>query len=271
MRRAKRALAIVAITLVSCSTPIVPAATPTTNTALLRLYATTGTLPLANELTTTYSQRHPGVAFDVMAGHYDSLVAQLALDDSLYFLTSHLPAESPFLGYPVGQDGIAVIVHPDIAIPGLSAAQLRDILQGRVLEWGAVGGPSREIVVFSREDGSGTRAELERLIMGDRQTTRAARLAPSSAAMVGSVARTPGAIGYVSMSYLDDSVRAIPINGVLPALETVYDNSYPLRSTIFVAGAREPEGAFRAFIGWAQSPEGQAVVARSYAPLLAPE
>ncbi len=260
-----------AFALVSCSSQIVPAATPTTNTTLLRLYTTTSTLPLANELTTSFSQRFPMLAFDVVSGNYDSVVEQVAQDEGSYAISSHLPTESPLLGYPIGQDGIAVIVHPGNDISELTTEHLRDIYQGRIVNWREIGGRDETITVISREDGSGTRAEFERRVMGDRQTTRLARVAPSSAAMVTSVSREPGGIGYVSMSYLNPGVRPLPIDGVSPTLEHVADNSYPLRSTIFIVGTREPEGDYRAFIGWVQSPEGQAVVARGYAPLLQPQ
>ena len=62
--------------------------------------------------------------------------------------------------------------------------------------------------ILSREDGSSTRAEFEKLLLGERLTTQSAQIAPSSAAMVSSVAQMPNSIGYVSMSYLDASVKA---------------------------------------------------------------
>jgi phosphate transport system substrate-binding protein len=270
MGRTKRALVIVAFTLVSCSSQIVPAATPTTNTALLRLYTTTAALPLANELTTTYSQRFPTVAFDVVTANYGSFLEHVAEEEDSYFLTNHLPTESALLGFPIGQDGIAVIVHPDNLVTDLTTSQIRDIYQGRITNWADVGGRDRPIDVVTRESGSGTRAEFERLVMGDRQTTRNAQVAPSSTAMVISISRLGGGIGFVSMSYLNTSVRPVSVNTINPTLENVYDNSYPLRATLFITGMKEPEGAYRAFIGWVQSPEGQTVVARNYAPMLQP-
>jgi phosphate transport system substrate-binding protein len=106
--------------------------------------------------------------------------------------------------------------------------------------------------------------------MGARQTTQSAQVAPSSAAMVEGISKTKGAIGYVSMSYLDDRVQALTIDDAAPTLDNVYANIYPLRSTIYVMGMEEPEGDYRSFIYWIQSPEGQAVVAKHYAPLLRP-
>ncbi len=270
MGRAKRTLVIVAFTLVSCSSQVVPAATPTTRSVVLRLYATTAVIPLANELTGSYSQRNPGVTFDVQSGDYDAVVGEMIAEDDAYVVSNHLPADSTLWAAPIGQDGIAVIVHPDNDVANLTTEQLRDIYQGRVANWQAVGGPDRSIDVISREDGSGTRAEFERLVMGDRRTSRSAVIAPSSAAMVTAVSRSPGAIGYVSMSYLNPGVRSVDVDGSAPTLENVAGNSYPLRSTLFIIGLEEPQNDFRAFVGWVQSPEGQAVVSREYAPLTAP-
>ena len=113
-------------------------------------------------------------------------------------------------------------------------------------------------------------AEFEQLVMGERRTTLAAQIAPSSSAVVSSVAGLPGGIGYVSMGYLGSSIHAVSIDGVDLTMDTVYENTYPLRSTIYFVGLEEPQDDYRVFIGWVQSPAGQAVVARHYAPLLRP-
>jgi phosphate transport system substrate-binding protein len=106
--------------------------------------------------------------------------------------------------------------------------------------------------------------------MGDRRTKLAAQIAPSSNAVVTSVAGLPSGIGYVSMAYLDASVHSLMIDGAAPTSDAVYNNTYPLRSTLYFVGLEEPQDDYRVFIGWVQSPAGQAVVARHYAPLLRP-
>lgn len=271
MGRARKTLAVVAFTLVSCSSQVVPAATPTSDSALLRIYATTPVIPLANELTAAYAQFAPNVTFDIASGNYESMVDQvLNSDDSVYFISNHLPPDSTLWAAPAGQDGIAVIVNPENPLLHITTEQLRDIYQGRVASWRELGGLGMGITVVSREDGSGTRAEFERLVMGERRTTQSAQIAPSSMAMVSSIAELPGGIGYVSMSYLNSDVRALSVNGVAPLLDHVSDNTYPLRSTLFFIGMDEPQADYRAFIGWVQSPDGQAVVARAYAPLVQP-
>lgn len=275
MGRAKRAIVVVAFTLVSCSSRALPAGTPTVEATALRLYATTATIPLVNDLTTAYSRLNPSITFEIASGDYASMMDRLLSGEMPFFLTNHLPPEegTPVVAFPIGQDGIAVIVHPENEVVGLTTAQLRDIYQGWTGNWSEVGGLDRPITVFSREAGSGTRAEFDSLVMGDRRTTRTAQLVPSSTAAMTAVAREPGSIGYVSMSYLDERVRALPINGVSPTAENVLNSTYPLRSFLYVVGLREPDGSqpadihYRAFIGWVQSAEGQAIVARRYAPL----
>jgi phosphate transport system substrate-binding protein len=206
----------------------------------------------------------------MVSGNYTRFVELVINENTSYFLTNHLPADSPLWAAPAGQDGIAVIAHPENPIAGLTTEQLRRIYQGRIINWSEVGGQDLAITVISREEGADTRAEFERLVMGNRRTTQSAEIAPSSEAVVISAGREPGGIGYVSMSYLDTTVKAFTIDDIAPTLDNVYDNAYPLRSTLFIAGLEEPVDEYRAFIAWVQSPEGQAVVARKYAPLLQP-
>ncbi|MBZ0287466.1 MAG: substrate-binding domain-containing protein, partial [Anaerolineae bacterium] len=229
-RKTKRALAIAAFTLASCSSTIVPATTPTRDTVTLKLYATTPMIPLLHDLTAQYVQINPHFVFDTLTGNFQMMLDKLLSEPNAYLLTDHLPddrPESTVMAWPLGQDGIAVIVHPGTVINQLTAEQLRSIYLGHVSNWRDVSGDDLDITVFSREDGSGTRAEFERLVMGARQTTQSAQVAPSSAAMVEGVSKTKGAVGYVSMSYVDDRVRALTIDDAAPTLDNVYANIYP--------------------------------------------
>lgn len=265
----KRTLAIVAFTTlvsVSCTGPSIPASTPLKVEEPLRIYTTTAVMPLVNDLTSTYSEQQ--LSFETRSGNYRFALNQILDGKASYFVTNHLPLDSPLWAAPIAQDGIAVVVHPDNKIPGLTLDELRAIYQGRVGNWRELGGPDLPLTVISREDGSGTRAEFEGRTMGTRPTTTAARIVPSSAGMIDTVSRSAGSIGYVSLAYLDERVHALPINGVSASQNTIRDNSYPLRSTIYVVGNQEPTGALRTFIGWIQSPEGQAAAARRYSPLV---
>ncbi|MCB9455682.1 MAG: substrate-binding domain-containing protein [Anaerolineaceae bacterium] len=268
----KRTLVIAAFALVGCSTHVLPASTPTPLTMPLRLYATTAAIPLMEDLIARYVEIAPNVRFDTLTGDYEAMLRATLADTNAYLLACYLPADSNLWAAPLGQDGIAIITHPDTGLHELTSDQLRRIYQGQIIRWSELGGADIPLVVISREDGSGTRAAFDRLVMGERLTTLSAQVAPSSAAMLASVSQQPGSIGYVSMSYVDDGVRVLRIDGSDITADTMLDNTYPLRSTIYIVGSIEPQDeAYRHFIAWIQSMDGQAVVGEQYTPLLRPE
>jgi hypothetical protein len=275
MRRHKQVIAIVVMTttIVGCSSRGLPAATPTTIADPPAIYATTATAPLVNDLLTVYLDRdilaYPDGTFYPSAMNYQSQLDQLYRGEIPYFATNHIALDSTLWAAPIALDGLAVIVHPDLPINNLSLEQLRAIYQGRMTSWAEVGGDDLPIIPFSREAGSGTRAEFDRMILGLRDVSRQARIAASSELMIQNVLRTTGAIGYVSMGYLAERMKPISVEGIFPNAETITQSTYPLRTTIYVVGLHEPEGVIRSFVGWVQGHEGQAVVNRRYAPLFA--
>lgn len=177
---------------------------------------------------------------------------------------------------PLGQDGIAIIAHPNLtAIRSLSAGDLRAIFTGTARNWSEFNGPNLHIVVVSREANSPLRRAFENQVLGQRPMTLRARLATTANAMHDIVAQTPGAIGFISMAQTDQDVRIIPLipqaglAPVLPTPRSVFDATYPLRLPILVVGNQVPqsEDGYYEFILWAQQPEGQAIIAQHYAPL----
>lgn len=275
MKAPKRALVIVAFsTLVGCTPPLVPATTPVmlTTAPPVRLYTTTATAPLLNDIIAERYDAH-GLTFETRRGNYQFLISQLLAGETAYILTQHLPADDRLWGAPVAQDGIAAILHPANGVESLTLNQLREIYQGRLTNWRELGGADLPIIVISREDGSGTRAEFTEQVMGNRRTTQAARVAPSQARVIEMTAQLPGAIGYVSFAVIDPDtpqIRIAHLDGVAPTLTTIGENVYPLRTTIYLAGTGEPDETARYLINWLQSPAGQAVVSRRYAPLNLP-
>ncbi|MCU0498249.1 MAG: substrate-binding domain-containing protein [Anaerolineae bacterium] len=267
----KRTLVIVAFsTLVGCASPSIPATQPDVTDHALRLYATSATLPLVTDLTGAY-----GLTFETQSNPFPATLNNLLEYDTPYIISNHLPTDATTLSLwaaPIAQDGIAVIVNPANPIENLSLDQLRAIYQGRIHHWRDLTGQDQDLMVLSRETGDSTRLEFERLVMGSRPTTFAARLVTSESAMLKLIATTPGAIGYVSAAFLDQTVKPIAINQIALTSDNITQNRYPLRSTLFIIGLAEPpqDSPYRPFIGWIQSPEGQKIVSRHYSPLLTP-
>ena len=166
--------------------------------------------------------------------------------------------------HTVAIDGIAVVVHPRNPVRALTRAQLRDVFAGRVRSWRLVGGPDWPVIVVTREDGSGTRATFEELVMGELPIAGDALVTGFSGGLRRMVADDPRAIGYMTISQLlpgaRHPVRAVAIDGVHPAEGSIASGAYPLhRPLLFLTGART-SAATAAFLQWVGSPAGQAVV-----------
>jgi ABC-type phosphate transport system substrate-binding protein len=275
----RKTLVALAFALVSCSAQAPPAATPIQQVVTLRVYSTTETTALLQSLSTAYRQSQPLVAFATTSASFDALAARVLRENGAYFFSHHLPEDidsptSPYWAAPIGQDALAVIVHPTNDVPGMTTAQLREVYGGEITRWEALGGRASEIAVITPDASAGLRGEFDASLMGARAISPTAQVVPNEAAMLRTVSRQVGAVGYVSLSALDESVRALPIEGILPTADSVYDSSYPLRTTIYLVGRAEPQDddypEMRAFIGWVQSLEGQQIVGQRYAPLLRP-
>lgn len=165
---------------------------------------------------------------------------------------------------PAAIDGIVVCVDPSNTVNGLTRSQLMDIYTGAVRNWLELGGPDLPVVVVGREAGSGTRSAFEE-ILGVMDQCNYANELDSMGAVMARVASTPGAIGYVSLGMADDSVRALPLDGVEPVAENIRNGSYLLISP-FVMVTRgeivEQNELVRKWFDYVYSEEGQMIAER---------
>ncbi len=122
-------------------------------------------------------------------------------------------------------DGIAILVHPDNPVNDLTVEQIADIYTGRITNWKQVGGKDAEIVLIGREAGSGTRDGFES-ITGTEDACRYRQELTSTGDVITTVGSNEDAIGYASLSAVNDSVKAVSVGGVTPDESTVKDGSY---------------------------------------------
>ncbi len=158
-------------------------------------------------------------------------------------------------------DGVAAVVNPRNPVRSLTAQQLRDIFAGRIDNWKAVGGPDRKIDLYTRDKASGTRAVFWKKALAKGSISPKANFVISNGAMKAAVAGDPGAIGYVSVGYIDDSVAPVALDGVAPTLATVKNGCYPVARGLYSNTRGEPRGLTRAFIDYLFSAEGQRIAA----------
>ena len=161
----------------------------------------------------------------------------------------------------VAIDGIAVCVDPANEVADLTKEQLTNIYNGTVTNWKEVGGADEPIIVIGREAGSGTRGAFEELVDLVDGCKYANEL-DSTGAVIAKVASTPGAIGYASLDALDDSVKALSLEGVEATAENIKAGNYFL-SRPFVMATKgeisEQNDLVQAWFGFVLGDEGQQV------------
>lgn len=220
----------------------------------------------SNALAEAFMAANPGVTVSaefigssagveaLLAGSADIGNSSRALKDS--------EKESGAVENIVAIDGIAVVVDPANTVKDLTKANLIDIYTGKVTNWSDLGGEDMPIVVVGRESGSGTRGAFEELLEIEDQCAYANEL-DSTGAVMAKVASTPGAVGYVSLDVIDDTVIAVALEGVEATAENIKAGNYFL-SRPFVMATKgevaEQSDAVQALFSYLASDEGKALV-----------
>lgn len=129
----------------------------------------------------------------------------------------------------VAIDGIAVITDSENAVSDITSEQLAQIYTGEITNWSDLGGADEQIVVIGREAGSGTRDAFEEL-NDVKDACKYAQELDSTGAVLAKVAATSGAIGYVSLDVVDDTVKALQLNSVDATEDNILAGTYVLQS-----------------------------------------
>ncbi len=224
--------------------------------------------PLAESLSEAYTATEPNVRIDVQGGGSSVGVKSAGQGTVDIGMASREVKPSEFDEFPglqvhtIARDGIAVAVHPDVGVESLTIEEIRGIFAGEITNWSDVGGDDALIIVVAREEGSGTRAAFEEMVMGEEALITAnAILQPSNGAVRTTVSTTPNAVGFLSFGYLDDTTKSLMVNDVAPTEENAADGSYSVVRPLNMMTNGDPKGAVAAWLDFILSEGGQAIVA----------
>lgn len=175
-----------------------------------------------------------------------------------------------FRPHTVARDGLAIVVHPTRKLGAIDLDQLRQVYNGTIQNWKALGSADEAIQVLSRESSSGTYGYFKEAVLKKDEYAREVRLMPSTAAIVQSVGQDSPAIGYVGLGYLKDApVKVVPVKkdagapAITPTPESVVKGTYPLARPLYFYTKGEPQGLAKKFIDFALSAAGQKIVVES--------
>ena len=255
----------VAESTVAESSVAAPAETTTDLSGSISMVGSTSMEKLANALSEAFMEEHPDVTVTAeFVGSGAGIEAVTNGTADIGNSSRSLKDEEKAAGVVenvVAIDGIAVCVDPANEVADLTKEQLTNIYNGTITNWKEVGGVDEPIIVIGREAGSGTRGAFEELVDLVDGCKYANEL-DSTGAVIAKVASTPGAIGYASLDALDDSVKALSLEGVEATAENIKAGNYFL-SRPFVMATKgeisEQNDLVQAWFDFVLGDEGQQV------------
>lgn len=238
-------------------------------TGSLNLTGSTSMADVCNALAEQFQAAYPGVTPSV--GGNGSGEAPTAVESGtaqIGLLSRELKtSENPdnYNVYKIGLDGIAMIVHPHNGISDLTVEQIARIYTGEITNWKELGGEDLAIVPGGRESASGTRAAFEEIVtLNGKNIVDRCKYANeynATGALKQATAGNPGAIGYVSLSAVDDTVKAVRVAGAAPSEAAVKDGSYAIqRPFVMITKKENVDAITKAFLRFIASDAGQKII-----------
>ncbi|RJE84694.1 phosphate ABC transporter substrate-binding protein [Paenibacillus sp. 1011MAR3C5] len=256
-----------------------PSNEPTPETKLEGSILATGSSalqPLVDQASKAFMDANSGVTIQVQGGGSGTGLTQVSegqadIGNSDVYAEEKLDADksAELVDHQVAVVAMAAVVNPKVNVDTLTKQQLIDIFTGKVTNWKELGGDDQKIVIVNRPASSGTRATFEKYALGTKTDDLQGSIQEDSSGTVRKIiGETPGAIGYLALSYLDDSIKTIAYEGVAANEENVANGTYPVWAYEHMYTKGEPSAVVKAFLDYMMTDEVQdgAVVELGYIP-----
>jgi len=222
---------------------------------------------IAKSIAAAYSEQRADVAFSFKISNSQNGINATESYSRTLGLVSRTVKPNELEGrraVAVALDGVAIIVSKPNPINSITSAQTIQVFDGEIITWptGAIAG--KNILVVSREEGSGTRDAFETMVMKGQRVTRTAVVMPSEAQVVDFVAKHPEAIGYISMGAVAGDVHALSVDNIALSPHTVETLQYPFVRTLAFIVPLKPDGEMQAFLDFVLGFEGQSLIGQKY-------
>lgn len=252
-----------------------PDQTQTESSKVVAVGSTTVAVPM-EELANKYKETNPDVVVEVQ-GVGSSAGVKAASDGTadIGMVSREVKEEEKRDDLEVttiAYDGIAVVVNPANGVTDLKADDVKGIFEGTITNWSQVGGADQDIIVVTREDGSGTRGAFEELLGLQKEIdgkkvssiSQGALVAEGNGTIKATVGSKEGAIGFVSLGFIDETVKAVSIDGVEPTVETVKGGQYSISRPLLIITNTQATEATKQFVEFILGDAGQEIVSEKY-------
>ncbi|MNH82598.1 Phosphate-binding protein PstS 1 precursor [compost metagenome] len=222
--------------------------------------------PLVEQVSKKFMDKNTGVSVQVQGGGSGTGLTQVSggqvqIGNSDVFASEKMKdaaAAKELVDHQVAVVAIAAVVNPEVGVTNLTKQQLVDIFTGKITNWKEVKGKDQAIVIVNRPSSSGTRATFEKFALGTKTEDLKGSIQEDSSGTVKKlITETPGAIGYLALSYLDDKVKAVQYEGVDATVDNVVSGKYPVWAYEHMYTKGEPDATTKAFLDYFMTDEVQ--------------
>lgn len=249
---------------------------PPAETGSVSIVGSTTVQPVAQSIADEFQLENAGIAVEIQ-GVGSSAGIKAVIDGTADIGASSRELKEEEIASGVTQhvlayDCIAVVINPANPVADLDTETVKKIFAGEITNWSEVGGNDSDIIVISRESGSGTRDAFEEIIDltmdMDGQSVTALRedalISEGNGAVKANLASKENAIAYLSLGYVDDTVKPVGIGGVTPSVEATKSGEYKLSRPLLLLTSGEVSEAAQRFLDYCLGDEGQKIVSETY-------
>ncbi len=277
-------MSIWAVLVVGCASLVGSACTPPAEQNSITVKGSDTMVQLGGRWAEVYMQGSPDVIVQVTGGGSGTGIAALINGSTDIAQSSRMMRDeekeqarevrgAEVSEISVALDSLAVFVHTSNPVGNMTMDEIYRVFRGEMTNWSELGGADVPIVLYGRENSSGTYGYFREVVMNDDDFAPAYQSLPGTAAVINAVARDANGVGYGGIGYAEGvkTIAVSPVEGdapIEPTEENVLSNAYPLSRSLYFYTIGEPDGIIADFIDWTLSPEGQAVVSEAgYYPL----
>jgi len=237
--------------------------TPANQYERLQIAGSTSVQPVIEKLAEKYQETHPNTRINVQGGGSGlgiRTVGQGIVNMGMSSKALNTDEKKGLTEYIIGRDGIIIIVNNNNPTINLTTEQIRNLFSGEIKNWNQINGSDIGVHVVVRESGSGTLQSFQDIIMNHTKIRKDAIVQSSTESVKQAVKQDPGAIGFISLANMDNTVKAITVNGISPSEYNIANGLYLLQRPFELLMNGPPTGISKDFLDYVMGPEGQAII-----------
>ncbi len=229
---------------------------PMNSSQELDIVGSSSVQPICEDLAEEYKKTHKNIDINVQGGG-SSLAIKCAKNNhaDIGMASMDVENDSNLRTYELGREAIAVVINSKNPVNDLSSDEIQEIFGGNITDWSEISNKSGKINVFVREEGSGTLNTFKEVIMKNQTIKNGVIVQNSAGAIKQSVIQDENAIGFVSLSHLDSSLKNVSVDGICPSKENIVGDVYKLQRPFLLLTNSTPSAETQDFINWAVSDE----------------